>query len=234
MIEQNRIIAKISSIIKNHWDTALETVELNSGDVLFGPGAGFDYVYFPIDCIISMSSHAGDDQFSSSALIGNEGMVGASALLDDMDIDCLARVEFGGRAYRLPIAHAIEVANQSSPFRILMLHYMQALVNHSLQTAICDSRHSLLQRVSRIMLLSDDRLAGAMLPLQLEFIAQSVGIDIEQVAEALNQLQRRELISFDGQSACIVDRLGLEQLTCDCYRLINDGFDQLTPYPGQG
>lgn len=233
MIEQNRIIAGISLSNKDHWVDALETVYLNAGDILFSPGVCFDYVYFPIDCIISLSSHADDNQFASTTLVGNKGMVGAPALLGDMCIDFLAKIECGGRAHRLPITHAVEIVNQSSQFRILMLLYMQALVNQSLQTAICDSKHSLVQQVCRILLLSDDCLVGAKQPLQLEFIAHSIGIGVNQVKEALNQMQNLKLISFDDESSTlIVDRLGLERATCDCYRLINDGFDRLTLYRG--
>lgn len=98
MVEKNRILAGMPLNSKKYWGIALESVELNAGDVLLGPNFGFDYVYFPIDCIVSLSTQTGDGFFASFALIGSEGVVGASVFLGDASNTYLAKVERGGKA----------------------------------------------------------------------------------------------------------------------------------------
>lgn len=229
MIEKNRILARMPLVDKGYWDAAFELIDLSAGDILYSPGISFDYVYFPINCIVALRSQAGDDQFDSFALIGNEGMVGASIFLGDMSSTYLARVECGGKAFRLDIHFAIEVAAQLSQFRILILSYMQVLVQYSLQTAICESKHTIIQRFSCALLRCEDCLADAKSSLDLKFILQSIGVTVEQAAEALTQLEGWGLVRCESGSVVILNRSRLEEKSCQCYRLVKAEFDRLLP-----
>ena len=62
--------------------------------------------------------------------MGNEGVVGVFVFLGGMGNACLARAECGGKAFRLDIHFVIEVAAPLNLFGILILGYMQALVQY--------------------------------------------------------------------------------------------------------
>jgi len=229
MIEENRILAGMPLINKGYWNAALELMDLSAGDILFGPDISIDYVYFPVNCIVSLSSQAGNDQFASFALIGNEGVVGASVFLGDMSNTYLARVECSGKAYRLDIHFAIEVAAQLSQFRILILSYMQALVQYSLQVAICESKHTTIQRLICALLRCEDRLAGASSSLDLKFILHSIGVTVEQATQAITLLENWGFIRRESGSIVILNRACLEEKSCQCYQLVKTEFDRLLP-----
>lgn len=202
-------------------------VDLRAGEILFGPNQELNSVYFPLDCIVSLSLKDRGNDYASFALIGNEGVVGASVFMGDKADGYCAKVEYSGKAYRLPKNEATESAAQSGQFRILILEYLQALVTDSLQSAICDSRHTNLQRLSRALLTCDDRLACDEVMFDPLFIATSIGITADHLNMALAELLGLELIRFERGLITILDRAGLEKVTCECYQIIRDGFGRI-------
>lgn len=231
MLRLNRILAGMPLANKSAWGNSLQLVELNTGDILFGSGVDFDYVYFPVDCIVSLRLLDDIGQPTSFAIVGNEGVTGASIFLGDMSNNFLARVEIGGKAYRLPIDIAIEVTTQSSELRILLLNYMQALVYQSLQTAICDGYHNTLQQIACALLLCNDRLRNGKCRFEVDFIAQSIGVTTQQAKEAITQLERRGFIRCEDGPIETLNLSGLNVIACDCYRLIKGEFDRLLQHP---
>ena len=217
----------MSAIDHNRWADKLALVDLQAGEILFGPNQEFNSIYFPLDCIVSLSLKRCSNDYASFALIGNEGVVGASVFLGDKVDSYSAKVECGGKAYRLPEADAKESAAQSSQFRILILDYLQALVVGSLQSAICDSKHTNLQRLSRALLTCDDRLACDGMMLDPQFMATSIGITVDHLNKALVELLDLGLIRVDRGFISALDRAGLEKVTCECYQIIQDGFDRI-------
>lgn len=111
----------------------------------------------------------------------------------------------------------------------MILSNLQALVFQTLQTAICNSNHSPSQCLTYALLLCEDRLAGAGHSLDLEFVAQSVGLSTEQAVVALTQLGAQDFIFYENGLIVITDRLSLEGVCCECYRLVKREFDRLLP-----
>lgn len=189
-----------------------------------------DYVYFPINCIITLSSESDDGQHADFALIGNEGVVDAWLFLGDSSNSYRATVEYGGLAFRLPIDVATKEAGKSGHFRNSMPNYFQASITQSLQAAICDAKHSTFERLSRSLLMRDDRLLRNKVPLDQELIARSVGATVEQVAQEFETLEKQGLVISSYGQITMTNRLDLEKVACDCYQLVVNEFDRLCPF----
>lgn len=228
----NCIIEGLPHQVIAQWGDCLELVDLGAGEILSNPGDDSQYVYFPVDCILSLTS--GDStQNSSVTLIGNEGVVGAPLFLGDATNSFGAKVEYGGKAYRLPARIANEVAHQSGKFRIFMLNYMQALVFNALQTATCDGGHAISQRVIKVLLIFEDRLSEGEPLLDCAFIAKILGVSGGRVGQVLAELEARRVIKMENELVSIVNRIDLEKMTCECYRVVKDEFDRLLPVSAQ-
>lgn len=226
---ENRIINNITAIDKDRRGNDFVLIELKAGEILFDSNVQWECVYFPIDCIISLSVKNDDGQFDGFALIGNEGMAGVSTLLGDTNNEYCAKVAHGGKAYRLSIDLAMKEVSQPSQFRILILCYMQALVANSLHMAICDSRHNTLERLCCALLVCDDRLLGRATQLDQRWLAEAIGATANELVEVICELNNEGfLVANQGQIA-ITNRLGLEIRSCECYRLIKNKFNQLLP-----
>lgn len=59
-----------------------ETVKLKFGDILCEPGQKLRYAYFPLSGFISLLAMLNANQSLEMGLIGNEGMLGATMVLD--------------------------------------------------------------------------------------------------------------------------------------------------------
>jgi hypothetical protein len=81
----------------------------------------------------------------------------------------------------------------------------------------------------RWLLLSLDRLQGNQLLMTQELIANMLGVRREGVTEGALKLQTRGLISYSRGRISVLDRAGLERLTCECYAVVKTEYDRLLP-----
>jgi len=76
----------------------LKLTELKQADVLFEAGDRIDYVYFPAGAVISLVVGLSSGEMVETAMVGKDGVVGASAALD-------TRPRPSGRSCSSPGAH---------------------------------------------------------------------------------------------------------------------------------
>ncbi|MBY0409758.1 MAG: helix-turn-helix domain-containing protein, partial [Burkholderiaceae bacterium] len=107
--------------------------------------------------------------------------------------------------------------------------YTQALITQMAQTAVCNRHHTLDQQLCRWLLLSLDRLKIDQLTMTQELIANMLGVRREGVTEAALKLQRAGLINYARGHINVLDRVGLEDRTCECYDVVKKEYDRLLP-----
>jgi len=54
-----------------------------------------------------------------------------------------------------------------------------------------------------------------------------LGVRREGVSDAALKLQRAGLIQYSRGRIAVVDRVGLEERTCECYRVVKEEYDRL-------
>jgi CRP-like cAMP-binding protein len=115
------------------------------------------------------------------------------------------------------------------PVLHLMLRYMQALITQTAQTAACNRLHTLDQRLCRWLLISADRAQDNKLDMTQELIANMLGVRRESVSEATGKLQRAGLIHCQRGRVIVIDRIGLEKRSCECYEVVRKEYARLLP-----
>jgi CRP-like cAMP-binding protein len=116
----------------------------------------------------------------------------------------------------------------------LVNRYSQALVAYLMHSAACNGLHAADQRCARWLLQSHDRIGRDWFELTQEFLAVMLGVRRATVSVIAQQLQRAGLIVFRRRGVRILDREGLEAITCECYGAIKSQFDRLFPEYGAG
>jgi len=94
------------------------------------------------------------------------------------------------------------------------------------QISACNSYHSVAQRCCRWLLMSHDRVNSDSFPLTHKFLSYMLGVRRASVTVVANKLQQTGLIRYHRGQIVVVDRLGLEQASCECYKLIKLELDR--------
>lgn len=179
--------------------------------------------------IISLLYVMEDGASAEIAVAGNEGMVGISLFMGGESTPSRAVVQSAGAGFRL-CAHALKAEfERAGPVMHLLLRYTQALITQMSQTAVCNRHHSLDQQLCRLLLLSLGRLQGSELVMTQELIANMLGVRREGVTAGALKLQKLGLIRYARGHITVLDRPGLEGLTCECYSVVKKEYDRLLP-----
>ena len=226
---QNRLLAQIPNVEWARWLPHVEVVDLPLGKVLYESGARLGYVHFPLDAIVSILYVLGNGASAEIAVVGREGLVGIALFMGGESTTNRAVVQSAGRGLRLRANIMMEEFNRAGPVMHLLLRYTQALITQMSQTAVCNRHHSLDQQLCRWLLLSLDRLDSLELHMTQELIASMLGVRREGVTEAAGTLQKAGLIRYRRGHITVLDRRGLEERTCECYRVVKQEYDRLLP-----
>ena len=224
----NRLIAALPPAELRRWSTQLEWVDLPLGSVLCESGTTLEHVYFPTTAIVSLLYVMENGASAEIAVVGNEGVVGISLFMGGGSTPSRAVVQSAGEGFRLKAAVIKDEFNRA-PVLHLLLRYTQALITQMAQTAVCNRHHSLDQQLCRWLLLSLDRLNSSELVMTQELIANMLGVRREGVTEAALKLQKKDLIRYSRGRISVLDRPGLEALSCECYAVVKKEYDRLLP-----
>lgn len=231
-----------SSPIKNHLLAALpdadyqrllpdlKLVSLSLGSSLYEGKGGHSYVYFPTTAIVSVCAFMQNGLSTEIAVIGNEGLVGLSFVLDEEITTSCELVQTAGEGYRLKTHILRREITQGGEIYRLGLRFAQALMTQMAQTAGCNRYHSLLQQLCRWLLLNLDRVCADELVITHERIASALGVRRESVSEAASKLQAEAIIECYRGRIKVVDRHKLEQGACECYAVVKKQLERVLPY----
>jgi CRP-like cAMP-binding protein len=223
----NRILDALDDVTRRRLLAELTEVELPLKKIVFDYDQPIEHVYFPTRGVVSILGAMDDGTPVEVATIGPEGFVGLPVFLGAESTPARALVQIPGRALRMDAKTFRELAREPDLAQVLN-RFTQALFTLLAQGAVCNRMHTLTERCARWLLLTADRVGDeATFPLTQEFLAQMLGVRRASVSLAQGELQRRGLIEYSRGSITIRNRAGLEQESCECYRIITQEFERL-------
>jgi CRP-like cAMP-binding protein len=227
----NHLIAALPANVQERLLPNLELVALPLGKVLYESGDTLRYVYFPVDCIVSLLYIMENGDSAEISVVGKEGIIGVALFMGGDSTPSRAVIQSGGYAYRMVGQKFKDEFNRYTEMLMLLLRYTQSLITQMAQTAVCNRHHSINQQLCRWLLLSLDRLPSNRLTMTQELIANMLGVRREGVTEAAGKLQKLGVIEYSRGQITVLDRLHLEKLSCECYAVVKKETDRLMPCP---
>ena len=227
---RNYFLNALSAETKDRLFPHLELVEMPLSAVLYEAGDVMRYIYFPIDCIVSLLYVMEDGSQAEISVVGNDGFIGMSLLMGGESTTSRGIVQSAGYAYRLIGSRMKTEFNRHGDLLHLTLRYTQALITQMAQTAVCNRHHSIEQQLCRWLLLSLDRLEGNHLVMTQELIANMLGVRREGVTEAAGRLHKKGVIDYSRGHILVVNHAKLEELCCECYRVVKSETHRLLAY----
>lgn len=200
----------------------LEEIPLILEETLYEPGETISDVYFPNSGIISLLAGDPGRVTLEVGLVGNEGMVGLPLFMGISISRNHAVVQGEGVALRMKAATLRKECNNGSPLTRVMRRYTHSLLTQITQSAVCNQFHSIESRLARWLLMTHDRMNKDEFPLTQEFLSHMLGVRREGVSRTASELQKRKLIAYSRGTLKILDRQGLETISCGCYEIIRD------------
>ena len=218
----NALLDAISRREREKFIAACERVEMTLGERVCEPGDRIDHVYFPLSSYISLITPPGASESLEVGLVGREGSFGLTVLLDIDTSSLLGLTQGAGSALRITAQQLRRRAKENPQLHKVFNRYLYVLMAQVAQTAACSRFHRLEARLARWLLMTHDRARGDVFPLTHVFLAHMLGVRRAGVTTVARRLQADKLITYSRGVIKVLDRKGLEALSCPCYQAFND------------
>jgi len=223
----NRLLAALPRQDLRNLLAKCDQVELVADDILHEAGTVQRHVYFPTGGFISLVTPLDACAGLEVTLVGNEGMVGDSILLDVTVSPLRHLVQGSGGALRIAAAAFRDQLEVSPALRRRLNRYVYVKMQQIAQTAACIRYHVVEARLARWLLMRHDRAPGDSFRATHEFLAYMLGVRRVGVTQAATSLQNQKLIEYYRGDITVLNRRGLEARSCGCYFAANDLYQRI-------
>lgn len=224
----NRLLSLLPAHELERLMPRLERVPMTRKRILHKGGDPIREVYFPNDGVCSMTTVMSDGRMVEVATIGNEGLVGLSAIFGRETANSESLVQVPGTdAWALGVDDFRSELEQSTGLALIVNRYLQAFLVMVLQSTACNSLHSAEERCARWLLMTRDRVADDEFPMTQELLAVMLGVRRPTVTLILQKLSHRGLVRYSRGRLGIANGPELERVSCECYSTVRAEFDRL-------
>jgi CRP-like cAMP-binding protein len=223
----NKILLALPEIEYSLIRPDLEYFALPRHHTLHEPNEILKFVYFPNGGMFSLVVVTENGRSVEAGIVGKEGIVGLTSTVGLTRSPLRDVVQIAVDGFRVAVV-VLQDALRSAPQLHMMLSRYSVL--HGLQvsqTAACNRLHDTQQRLSRWLLMTQDRVDSETLRITHDFLATMLGTDRPSVTLAARRLQNKQLIEYSRGSVKILDRKKLEKCACECYGVIQRFNDDL-------
>jgi CRP-like cAMP-binding protein len=195
--------------------------------VLEEPNKPIKDLYFPESGLMSVVARTGPDRSIEVGLVGREGVTGLSVVMGGDRSPNETMVQGAGSGFHISTEEMRLALVTSETLRTCLLHYVQAFLTQTCQTALSNGRAKLEERVARWLLMVHDRFDGDAFPLTHEFLALMLGVRRPGVTMALHLLEGAKLIRSTRGLVTVLRRDGLVEAAAGSYGVPEAEYERL-------
>jgi len=225
----NRILKNLPSDVSERLSPHLNMIDAHLDMKIYEPYEPITHVYFPINSIASIVASTQAGQMAEVGVVGNEGAGGIDVAMGVDKSPHQSMVQIAGPFQRIEAKHFLEEFGRCGIFHDRILNFVQKMYAQISQTTLCNRLHHVEERLPRWLLMCHDRIAGDVIPLTQEFIALMLGTSRVSVTRAAIDLQEIGYIKYVRGRITILDRPGLEDGACECYKIVKREYDREYP-----
>jgi CRP-like cAMP-binding protein len=195
----------------------LHQIKLPFGQTIFETAQNITVVIFPTSGIVSFVVQLLNGEAIEAGMVGKDGVIGASAILDGKAALNKATVQMEGAGYAIDLAVMRSAAQASQTLRESLYRHDQMLLIQAQQSAACNARHTLEARLCRWLLRCRDLAESGSLSLKQEYMAQMLGVQRSTLSMVAHHLQAAGIIEYRRGHVQILNLDGLKECACECY-----------------
>ncbi len=205
----------------------LKTVHLEDEMILFEAGSGIADIYFPTGAIVSLVVGLSSGELIEAAMVGKDGVVGASAALGGNIPGNRGIVQLGGPAMMCKVSELKSAALQSQALLSTLFRHEQTVYAQASQSAACMAAHQVEARLCRWLLRARDLAGTDDLQFTQEFLAEMLGVRRTSVTLHASTLQRAGMIKYSRGRIQILDVEAIQETVCECYGTVKSYYQAL-------
>jgi CRP-like cAMP-binding protein len=224
----NRLLDKLPAADLGLLGEFFEVLRLPTRQILFRADDPLEYLYFPVSAVLSLVLPAKptDGEGVEIATVGNEGLVGFTALLGVPTSFHQGGCQVPGDCLRLPMPVLAEAMGRRPAIDSLVRNYAAVAYRTEIQGVMCNALHPVEQRVCRWLLVMREKAAGEF-PITQDLLAARLGVKRPTVSLVAKSLQKAGLISYHRGMLSILDPAGLEEAACDCFKITKAVYERI-------
>jgi CRP-like cAMP-binding protein len=230
---RNQLLAQWFSVpnAREYLAPHLRLVTLERNQVLYEQGDTIEYVYLPVDCVVSSLAIMEDGTTTETSMVGPEGLLGISAILGSGVSRQWLWVLVNGTAIQLEAKLLDRLLLDNETALKSLLRFYRGMITQVSQRCVCNTRHTVLDRLCCWLLMLHDRVGGSNLRLTQEMIASRLGARRAGITVAAGTLQAMHGIEYRRGQVHISDRYVLEHTVCECYNIMRSELGFFPPPP---
>jgi CRP-like cAMP-binding protein len=224
---KNLLLSQLSPADSQALAPHLKPAHFDQHHVLFEADEQIRHVYFPTSAVVSLVITLSTGEMIEAAMVGIDGIVGASAALDGKVALSRGIVQLGGDIVVCDTDALKSTALQSPTLLSLLIRHEQTMYAQAQQSAACFATHLVEARLCRWLLRARDLSASDHLPFTQEYLAEMLGVRRTSVTAVAHTLQEAGLIKYARGKIQIIDAKGLQQNACECYGTVKAHYQRL-------
>jgi CRP-like cAMP-binding protein len=205
----------------------LKVVLFKQHTILFEAEHEIERVYFPSGGVVSLVVTLETGEMVEAAMVGSDGVVGASAALDGPISLSRGIVQLGGDIVICSIDGLKSAALKSPTLLSLLIRHEQTVYAQAQQSAACFATHHIQARLCRWLLRARDLAGTDTLNFTQEYLAEMLGVRRTTVTVEAHSLQAAGLIKYARGKIQIVDAEALHDGACECYESVKRHYARL-------
>ena len=221
MQRPNLLLAVLSAADAAVLTPHLKPVRLEQQTVLFDAGEEISACIFPTGAIISLVVGLSSGEMIEAAMVGRDGVVGASSALDGKISLSRAIVQLTGDAFVCDAGALKSAAMQSESLLSTLIRHEQTVYAQAQQSTACMASHHVEARLCRWLLRARDLSGSDSLAFTQEFLGEMLGVRRTSVTVVAHMLQQAGMIRYTRGKIQILNVEGLREAACECYETIN-------------
>ena len=191
----------------------LKQVTFEVGHQLEVPGEPIREVYFVESGIASLTAGFSDGSQVEAGMFGYDSVIGVAGFMGVKRSLNRVYTQVPGSGYMCSVGAAQREFLRCGSFQRMTLRYVQMELLSAIQSAGCNAKHNMEQRLARWLLICAERAYTDTLQLSQEFLADMLGSTRASVTLAAGPLREEGLIDYRRGVIRILDRKGLEAAT---------------------
>jgi CRP-like cAMP-binding protein len=216
MDNSNAILSRLAADDQRLLSQHFEAVELPVRRLLQVRKKLVEYAYF-IDSGVASLVASGEHPVEV-ALIGREGFTGLPVVLGiDERVEFEIHMQIAGAGQRIAVREFKHALSASPTLCTVLLRYAHRFMMQIARTAVANARLTVEERLSRWLLMTQDRLDGDEIALTHDDLATMIGTRRSGISTGLQELERRGWITRRRGVIRILDRKALKENTRGTY-----------------